>query len=125
MISGSRNLSCMDIHRFARPDIRSNRINIDTGAFATGRLTCIVIEGTLMIPLIDVRDWMRNAAGISVARNTQTRIEPAAWPPWLPKISPDASKDNSRRPLHHQVDGENAFSVARYGELRPIGGGQS
>jgi serine/threonine protein phosphatase 1 len=26
-------------------DFRSNRINIDTGAFATGRLTCIVIEG--------------------------------------------------------------------------------
>jgi calcineurin-like phosphoesterase family protein len=26
-------------------DLRSNRINIDTGAFATGRLTCIVIEG--------------------------------------------------------------------------------
>ena len=28
------------------PDLRSNRINIDTGAFATGRLTCIVIEGS-------------------------------------------------------------------------------
>jgi serine/threonine protein phosphatase 1 len=26
------------------PDIRSNRINIDTGAFATGRLTCAVLE---------------------------------------------------------------------------------
>ncbi len=25
-------------------DIRSNRINIDTGAFATGRLTCLVLE---------------------------------------------------------------------------------
>jgi len=27
------------------PDIRKNRINIDTGAFATGKLTCLVIEG--------------------------------------------------------------------------------
>ena len=27
------------------PEIKSNRINIDTGAFATGRLTCLVIEG--------------------------------------------------------------------------------
>lgn len=27
------------------PEIRSNRINLDTGAFATGRLTCLVIEG--------------------------------------------------------------------------------
>jgi serine/threonine protein phosphatase 1 len=28
-----------------KPDLRSNRINIDTGAYATGRLTCLVIEG--------------------------------------------------------------------------------
>jgi serine/threonine protein phosphatase 1 len=28
-----------------KPDIRSNRINIDTGAYATGRLTCLVLEG--------------------------------------------------------------------------------
>jgi hypothetical protein len=31
---------------FKVPDLRSNRINIDTGAFATGCLTCIVIEGS-------------------------------------------------------------------------------
>lgn len=27
------------------PDIRQNRINIDTGAYATGRLTCLILEG--------------------------------------------------------------------------------
>jgi serine/threonine protein phosphatase 1 len=27
------------------PDVRENRINIDTGAYATGRLTCLVLEG--------------------------------------------------------------------------------
>jgi serine/threonine protein phosphatase 1 len=27
------------------PDVRANRINVDTGAFATGRLTCLVLEG--------------------------------------------------------------------------------
>jgi serine/threonine protein phosphatase 1 len=27
------------------PDIRHNRVNIDTGAFATGRLTCLVVDG--------------------------------------------------------------------------------
>jgi serine/threonine protein phosphatase 1 len=27
-------------------EVRSNRINIDTGAYATGRLTCIAIEGS-------------------------------------------------------------------------------
>ena len=28
----------------AEPEVRPNRINIDTGAFATGRLTCVVLE---------------------------------------------------------------------------------
>jgi serine/threonine protein phosphatase 1 len=28
------------------PEVKTNRINIDTGAFATGRLTCLVIEGS-------------------------------------------------------------------------------
>ena len=28
-----------------QPDVRSNRINIDTGAYATGRLTALVLEG--------------------------------------------------------------------------------
>lgn len=28
-----------------RPEVRDNRIGIDTGAFATGRLTCLVLEG--------------------------------------------------------------------------------
>jgi serine/threonine protein phosphatase 1 len=30
------------------PDIRPNRINIDTGAYATGKLTCLVLEGECM-----------------------------------------------------------------------------
>jgi serine/threonine protein phosphatase 1 len=29
----------------AEPVVRSNRINIDTGAYATGRLTCLVLDG--------------------------------------------------------------------------------
>jgi serine/threonine protein phosphatase 1 len=40
------------------PDIRSNRANIDTGAFATGRLSCIAIEGRHVLPLRDLRAWM-------------------------------------------------------------------
>lgn len=28
-----------------RPDVRRNRIGIDTGAFASGRLTCLMLEG--------------------------------------------------------------------------------
>jgi serine/threonine protein phosphatase 1 len=27
------------------PEVRPNRVNIDTGAFATGRLTCLVVDG--------------------------------------------------------------------------------
>ena len=26
------------------PDVRPNRINIDTGAFATGKLTCVALD---------------------------------------------------------------------------------
>jgi serine/threonine protein phosphatase 1 len=33
------------------PELRSNRINIDTGAFATERLTCIVVEGPAIAQL--------------------------------------------------------------------------
>jgi serine/threonine protein phosphatase 1 len=29
-----------------RPEVRRNRIGIDTGAFASGRLTCLVLEGS-------------------------------------------------------------------------------
>lgn len=29
----------------SEPDVQANRIGIDTGAFATGRLTCLLIEG--------------------------------------------------------------------------------
>jgi hypothetical protein len=32
------------------PDLPPNRINIDTG-FATGRLTCIVVEGSAIMQL--------------------------------------------------------------------------
>jgi serine/threonine protein phosphatase 1 len=31
-----------------QPDIRSNRINIDTGAYATGRLSCLILEADKM-----------------------------------------------------------------------------
>jgi serine/threonine protein phosphatase 1 len=31
------------------PEIKSNRINIDTGAYATGRLTCVRIEGSTAV----------------------------------------------------------------------------
>lgn len=30
----------------ARPDVRGNRIGIDTGAFASGALTCLVLQGS-------------------------------------------------------------------------------
>lgn len=50
-----------------RPDIRFNRINIDTGAFATGRLTCMTFEGSDIMPLIDVHDWSRNISGIETS----------------------------------------------------------
>jgi serine/threonine protein phosphatase 1 len=48
------------------PDIRFNRINIDTGTFATGRLTCMTIEAAKIMPLIDVRDWLDELRGVEI-----------------------------------------------------------
>jgi serine/threonine protein phosphatase 1 len=31
------------------PDVRPNRVNIDTGAYATGNLTSLKIEGSTML----------------------------------------------------------------------------
>jgi serine/threonine protein phosphatase 1 len=58
-------------------DIRSNRINIDTGAFATGRLTCVAIEGSAIVPLVDVRDWARMGS-TRMSQHPETRIESPA-----------------------------------------------
>ena len=38
------------------PEVRSNRIGIDTGAFSTGRLTALVLEGETM-QFIQTRGW--------------------------------------------------------------------
>ena len=46
-----RNAEKMVVHGHtpvAAPDVRRNRINIDTGAYATGRLTCLVLESDRM-----------------------------------------------------------------------------
>jgi serine/threonine protein phosphatase 1 len=53
-LSCEQQFECFVVHGHTpvhAPDFRSNRINIDTGAFATGRLTCIVIEGSVITPL--------------------------------------------------------------------------
>jgi Calcineurin-like phosphoesterase len=39
------------------PDLRTNRLNIDTGAFATGNLTCIAIESSTIIQLLPQRTF--------------------------------------------------------------------
>lgn len=59
----------------AEPDVRFNRINIDTGAFATGRLTCMTIEGAEIMPLIDVRDWLRGLPGAAISRGAAIHAE--------------------------------------------------
>ena len=37
----------------SEPDLRPNRVNIDTGAYATGQLTCVVIENAAITWLAD------------------------------------------------------------------------
>lgn len=47
-LSSDRNHGKMIVHGHSvtlRPDIKPNRIGVDTGAFATGTLTCLVLSG--------------------------------------------------------------------------------
>lgn len=47
-LSSTQDFGSMVVHGHtpvAEPEVRVNRINIDTGAFATGRLTCIALDG--------------------------------------------------------------------------------
>jgi serine/threonine protein phosphatase 1 len=56
----------------AEPDFRLNRINIDTGAYATGQLTCLIIEGCEMLSFTG-RDEMRR---IYAATGSAPRQDP-------------------------------------------------
>ncbi len=53
------------------PEIHANRLNVDTGAFATGRLSCVAIEGQDMVPLRDIRSW-------TVCNDTRKEDAPAS-----------------------------------------------
>ena len=47
-LNSNRDFGKMVIHGHSPnewPEVKPNRVNIDTGAFATGRLTCLVLEG--------------------------------------------------------------------------------
>ena len=47
-LSSREDFGCVVVHGHTpveEPEIHRNRINIDTGAFVTGRLTCLVLEG--------------------------------------------------------------------------------
>lgn len=47
-LSSTKELGFMVVHGHSirmKPEVRVNRIGIDTGAYATGRLTCLVLEG--------------------------------------------------------------------------------
>jgi serine/threonine protein phosphatase 1 len=62
------------------PDVRFNRINIDTGAFATGRLTCMTFEASDIMPLMDVRDWSRDIPCIETSSSGPTQPGQDAGP---------------------------------------------
>jgi serine/threonine protein phosphatase 1 len=44
------------------PEVLPNRINVDTGAYMTGRLTCAVLEGERVRFLCTLPDWERSIA---------------------------------------------------------------
>ena len=51
----------MSITPVRDPDFRDNRINIDTGAYATGKLTCLIIEQD-ELALLSKKTWRADGA---------------------------------------------------------------
>jgi serine/threonine protein phosphatase 1 len=84
------------------PDIRSNRINIDTGAFATDRLTCLMIEGEEMQFIGQVFDHAHEVSDDPLGRATiaQNNFLPAGEVPEFfensPAIVPAGTEASSR-----------------------------
>jgi serine/threonine protein phosphatase 1 len=72
------------------PDIRPNRVNIHTGAFATGRLTCLMIEGEELQVIPQESDDLREVSSAPLATATIAEIDflPAAEFPNLADNSP-------------------------------------
>lgn len=62
------------------PDIRPNRVNIDTGAFESDRLTCLMIEGEEMQVIPQDSDDLRKVSSVPFAKATISRTDllPAA-----------------------------------------------
>ncbi|MBN9600163.1 MAG: serine/threonine protein phosphatase [Afipia sp.] len=73
------------------PDIRFNRINIDTGAFATGRLSCLTIEAAEIGVLADARHWLGALPDIAAAPG-----EPLQDPQTIAAIHARRLKENPR-----------------------------
>jgi serine/threonine protein phosphatase 1 len=94
------------------PDFRSNRINIDTGAFATGLLTCMVFEADGVMPLVDVRVWAsrvtgRPASEVLASKKTEVdiRSQLAAFARSRDHgLADRANEDASARELRERVD---------------------
>ena len=61
------------------PEMRFNRLNIDTGAFATGRLTCAVIEGSTVMALSAEAVGRTNSAPVQ-SRTARRSPRPATAP---------------------------------------------
>ena len=58
------------------PDVRSNRINIDTGAFATGRLTCLMLERDQAAFIAENRTWLYGREG-KLAEEVRLAADPS------------------------------------------------
>jgi serine/threonine protein phosphatase 1 len=71
------------------PDIRPNRVNIDTGAFKTGRLTCLIIEGEEMQVIPQNGDDLREVSSVPPANATITQTD------FLPAVEFPNLVDNS------------------------------
>ena len=80
------------------PDIRPNRINIDTGAFATGHLTCLVLEGQTLADHSNLTEFRSRCVPVNhLMRSWLHRDRPCIVSQWRALMSGrPASKRNPR-----------------------------
>ena len=79
-----------------QPDIRPNRINIDTGAYATGRLTCLITGRRILVSLKRLMPTKMIAYAACATQHCQSRCRQN--PPCTTRRKPSSS------------DGSNAFA---------------
>ena len=121
-LHSNEDFGCIVVHGHTpamHPEVRSNRINIDTGAVFTGRLTCLVLEGRRRF----CRPYGIARSSLLTAGHPAKRVEDMSRSssPAAPAISAAIAARRSPRPGFEPVVFDNLrHGPSRGGALGPL-----